>query len=149
MKSARTGVGHAVVWVPSHEAVPVCSKRAGPHVGGKPVGVEQGTHYTREPGPASVPTTTPEHWGPIIRRCVRHDRRSLLDAIEPLLQPPGRPVPEPGEALQRWHDAAHQKFLEVVDGDPDSDLLKRAHYQLSYRIGPAGGEQTGMGGPRR
>ena len=146
VKSARTGVSHAVVWVPSHEAVPVCSKRAGPHDGGKPVGIEQGIHYTREPGPASVPATTPEHWKPIIRRCVRHDRRSLLDGIEPLLRMPGRPVPEPGEALQRWHDTAHQKFLEVVGGDPDSDPLKRAHYQLSYRLGVARGEELGMGG---
>lgn len=146
VKSARTGVTHPVVWVPSHEAVPVCSRRAGPHNGGKPIGIEQGTHYTREPGPASVPATTPEHWRPIIRRCVRHDRRALLDGIEPLLRMPGRPVPEPGDALQRWHDAAHQKFLEVVDGNLGADLLKRANYQLSYRIGLAGGERLGMGG---
>ena len=146
VESARTGVAHPVVWVPSHEAVPVCSRRAGPHNGGKPVGIEQGTHYTREPGPASVPATTPEHWRPIIRRCVRHDHQALLDGIEPLLRTPGRPVPEPGDALQRWHEAAHRKFLEVVDGDPDADLLKRANYQLSYRIGLAGGEPLGMGG---
>jgi len=146
VESARTGVAHPVVWVPSHEAVPVCSKRAGPHNGGKPVGIEQGTHYTREPGPASVPATTPEHWRPIIRRCVRHDRRALLDGIEPLLRTPGKPVPEPGDALQRWHEAAHRKFLQVVDGDPGADLLKRANYQLSYRIGLAGGEPLGMGG---
>ena len=146
VKSASTGVTHPVVWVPSHETVPVCSKRAGPHDDGKPVGIEQSTHYTREPGPSSVPATTPEHWGPIIRRCVRQDRRSLLDGIEPLLRTPGRPVPEPREALRRWHDAAHRKFLEVVDGHRGADQLKRAHYQLSYRISAADGEQTGMGG---
>ena len=60
VKSASTGVTHPVVWVPSHETVPVCSKRAGPHDDGKPVGIEQSTHYTREPGPSSVPATTPE-----------------------------------------------------------------------------------------
>ena len=145
VKSARTGITHPVIWVPSHGEVPVCSRRAGPHNGGKPVGIEQATHYTREPGPASVPATTPEHWSPIIRRCVRNERRALLDSIEPLLRSPGKPVPEPGEVLQLWHDAAHEKFLEIVDGDPAADLLKRAHYQLSYRIGVAGGEELGMG----
>ena len=146
VKSARTGITHPVVWVPSHGEVPVCSIRAGPHNGGKPVGIEQVTHYTREPGPASVPATTPEHWRPIIRRCVRHDRRALLDGIEPLLRSPGTPVPEPGEVLQLWHDAAREQFLRIVDGDPASDLLKCAHYQLSYRIGVAGGERLDMGG---
>ena len=58
----------------------------------------------------------------------------------------GRRGSQPGDALQRWHEAAHRKFLEVVDGDPDADLLKRANYQLSYRIGLAGGEPLGMGG---
>ena len=146
VKSARTGVTHPVVWVPSHKEVPVCSRRAGPHKGGKPVGIEQGTHYIREPGPASVPATTPEHWRPIIRRCVRHDRRALLDGIEPLLRMPGRPVPQPGELLKRWHDAAHRKFLEIVGDDPGASLLRRANYQLSYRIGLASGEQLEMGG---
>ena len=146
VKSARTGITHPVVWVPSHGEVPVCSMRAGPHSGGKPVGIEQVTHYTREPGPASVPATTPEHWRPIIRRCVRHDRRALLDAIEPLLRSPGTPVPEPGEVFQLWHDAAREQFLRIVDGDPALDLLRRAHYQLSYRIGVAGGEELDMGG---
>lgn len=146
VKSAGTGITHPVVWVPSHGEVPVCSKRAGPHNDGKPVGIEQVTHYTREPGPASVPATTSEHWGPIIQRCVRHDRRALLDSIEPLLRLPGKPVPEPGEMLRLWHDAAHERFLGIVDGDPASDLLRRAHYQLSYRIGVAGGEELDMGG---
>ena len=146
VKSARTGITHPVVWVPSHKEVPVCSRRAGPHNGGKPVGIEHVTHYTREPGPASVPATTPEHWRPIIRRCVRYDRRALLDGIEPLLRSPEKPVLEPGNVLQLWHDAANEKFLEVVDGDSAADILKRAHYQLSYRIGVAGGEELDMGG---
>ena len=146
VKSTRTGITHPVIWVPSHREVPVCSKRAGPHDSGKPVGIEQVTHYTREPGPASVPATTPEHWRPIIRRCVRQDRRALLDAIEPLLRLPEKPIPEPGEVLQLWHDAAHEKFLAIADGDPAAGLLKRAHYQLSYRISVAGGEKLDMGG---
>ena len=53
--ASRTGTVHPVVWVPSHEAVPVCSKRGGPHNGGKPVGIEQATHYTRAPVPNPCP----------------------------------------------------------------------------------------------
>ncbi len=37
-----TKTSHPVVWVPSHEAIPVCSARGGPEVGGKPVGIVRG-----------------------------------------------------------------------------------------------------------
>ena len=144
--ASGTGTTHPVVWVPSHEAVPVCSTRSGPKSEGKAVGIEEVTHYTRGPGPESVPATTPEHWRPIIRRCVLHDRRALLAALEPLLRSPGSPVPEPGETLRRWHDAAHRKYLEAAEGDPNGERLKRAHYQFSYRIEVAGDEQLAMAG---
>ena len=144
--ASATGTTHPVVWVPSHEAVPVCSRRGGPKNEGAAVGIEEATHYTRAPGPESVPATTPEHWQPIIRRCVFHERQALLAGLVPLLRAPGRPVPEPGEALRRWHDAAHRKFLKAADADREGDLLKRAHYQFSYRIDVAGGEQLRMAG---
>ena len=144
--ASGTGITHPVVWVPSHEAVPVCSRRSGPKDDGEAVGIEQITHYTREAGPESVPVTTPEHWRPIIRRCVLYERQALLAGLEPLLRSPGGPVSEPGEALRRWHEASHRKFLEAVDGNQDDDLLKRAHYQFSYRINAADGEQLRMVG---
>ena len=144
--ASGTGRSHPVVWVPSHEAVPVCSRRSGPKTEGETIGIEEATHYTRAPGPESVPATTPEHWRPIIRRCVLHDRRALLAGLEPLLRSPGSPVPEPGEALRRWHEAAHRRFLEAADADRDGDRLKRAHYQFSYRIDVAGEERLRMAG---
>ena len=144
--ASGTGKTHPVVWVPPLDVVPVCSKRSGPEKEGKAVGIEGVTHYTRAPGPQSVPATTPEHWRPIIRRCVLHDRRALLAGLEPLLRSSGSPVSEPSEALRCWHDAAHRKFLESAEGDRNGELLKRAHYQLSYRIDPAGDEQLGMAG---
>ena len=144
--ASATGTAHPVVWVPSHEAVPVCSRRSGPKKAGEAVGIEEVTHYTRAPGPESVPATTPAHWGPIIRRCVLHERKALLAGLEPLLRAPGGPVTEPGEALRRWHDAAHRRFLEAADSDLEGDRLKRAHYQLSYRIDVAGDEQLRMAG---
>ena len=57
--ASGTGIEHPVVWVPPHEAVPVCSKRSGPEKEGKAIGIERITHYTRAPGPRSVPVTTP------------------------------------------------------------------------------------------
>ena len=144
--ASGTGTVHPVVWVPSHEAVPVCSKRAGPYNGGKHVGIEQATHYTRTPGPESVPVTTPEHWRPIIGRCVRHERQALLAGLEPLLRAQGGPISEPGEKLRQWHEAAHRKYLQAVDGDHDAALFKSAHYQFSYRIHVADGQRLGMAG---
>ena len=144
VSSAVTGVTHPVVWVPSHEAVPVCSTRDGPHDGGKPVGISQGTYYTRAPGPESVAVATPELWAPIIRRCVLHERQALLAGLEPLLRSPGRPVTEPDAPLQLWHDAAHRRFLELADVDPLADQLKRAHYQFSYQINVIDLEQLDM-----
>ena len=128
--ASATGTSHPIVWVPSHEAVPVCSRRSGPKKAGEAVGIEEATHYTRAPGPESVPAITPAHWGPIIRRCVIHERKALLAGLEPLLRAPGGPVGEPGEALRRWHEAAHGKFLEAAGSDREGDCLKRAHYQI-------------------
>ena len=124
----------------------MCSKRSGPKTNGKATGSEEVTHYTRAPGPRSVPVTTPELWRPSIRRCVLHDRRALLAGLEPLLRSTGCPVPESAEDLRRWHEAAHRKFLEAAEGNRKGELLKRAHYQFSYRIDVAGEEELGMAG---
>ena len=148
VSSAVTGTTHPVVWVPSHEAVPVCSARGGPEKDGKSVGIAQATYYTRAPGPKSVPISKPELWMPIIRRCVLHERQALLAGLEPLLRTPGRPVAAPDAPLRRWHDAGHGRFLELADSDDDAEQLKRAHYQFSYQITVAGGQQLRHGGVR-
>ena len=83
---------------------------------------------------------------PIIRRCVLHERQALLAGLEPLLRAPERPVTKPDDPLRRWHDAGHRKFLELADRDDDAEQLKRAHYQLSYRIEVADGQQLDMAG---
>ena len=144
--SAITGTTHPVVWVPSHEARPVCSVRGGPERNGKPVGIARATYYTRVPGPKSVPISKSDWWNPIIRRCVLHDRQALLAGLEPLLRSPGRPVAEPDDPLRRWHDAGHRKFLELADSDDEASQLKRAHYQFSYRIAVAGNQRLDMEG---
>ena len=144
--ASATGTVHPVVWVPSHEAVPVCSRRSGPHDGGRPIGIEQAIHYTRAVGPESVPVTTAEAWAPIIRRCVLRERTALLAGLEQLLRSPGGPGPESEETLRQCYEAAHKKFLGSVDGDRNAALFKRAHYQFTYRIDVADGQQLGMEG---
>ena len=144
--SVTTKTTHPVVWVPSHEAVPVCSVRGGPEIAGKPVGIVKGTHYTRAPGPESVAIARPELWAPVIRRCVLHERRALLAGLEPMLRSPGRPGGEVDDALRRWHEVGHRRFLELVEGKGASELIKRSHYQFSYEIVVANGERLEMGG---
>ena len=144
--SVTTKTTHPVVWVPSHEAIPVCSARGGPEIGGKPVGIVTGMHYTRAPGPESVAITRPELWAPVIRRCVLHERRALLAGLEPMLRAPGPPAADPDSPFRRWHEAAYGRFLEVVDGKGAGEWLKRAHYQFSYEIVVADGERLEMSG---
>ena len=146
VRSAITGTTHPVVWVPSHDAVPVCSARGGPQKDGKPVGIAHATYYTRASGPKSVPISRPELWTPIIRRCVLHERQAFLAGLEPLLRAPGRPVAEPDAPLRRWHDAGHRKFLELAGSDDEAEKLKRAHYQFSYQIAVAAGPPLDMAG---
>ena len=130
---ASSGILHPVVWVPPHGAVPVCSKRAGPD--GK--GISVGTHYTRGVGPASEPVTTADAWARIIRRCVIHDRQSLLAAFEGALRPPV-PAVDAESQHRRWHEAARAAFVAATVGDRDAALLERAHVVLSYRVGHEG-----------
>lgn len=146
VEASATGTIHPVVRIPPHAAMPVCSKRGGPQKCGKPVGIEQGVHYTRAAGPESVPVTTAEAWAPIIRRCAVRERNALLANFEQLLNPPGDPGTDPGEILRLWHEAARRKFLESIEGDRNAELFQRAHYQFSYRIDVVDGQRIGMEG---
>jgi len=89
--SVGTKARHPVVWVPSHEAIPVCSARGGPEIGGKPVGIVRGAHCTRGLGPESVAISRPEQRAPVIRRCVLHERQALLAGLAPMLRSQGVP----------------------------------------------------------
>ena len=137
---ASTGVEHVVVRVPSHDVVPVCSLRDGPNGGG----IQQGTHYTRAPGPESVPIAKPELWAPIIRRCVIHERKGLLAGLNAVL----RSEPDPRDRksqLEQWHGAARDAYLSAMAEDRDWGRLKDAFYQLSYEIVVDQGEAVEMG----
>lgn len=86
--SRKNRLCYPVVRVPAHGAAPVCGKTNGPNAGGGTVGVRKGVHYTRVPGPASVPVDNPAHWREIIHRCVINERESLLASISRLFDRP-------------------------------------------------------------
>ena len=108
------GIVHPVVWIPSHGSVPICSKADGPaDTNGRPQGIRVATYYTRAAGPESVPVTTPEQWDPIIRRCIVHERESLVGLFDSILRSPSPSVPLQ-ERLVRWHERADRHFVEMA-----------------------------------
>ena len=138
---SAAGHEHPIVVVPPHGAVPICSKAGGPEVNGKPRGIAQGVYYGRRTGPESAPLLTPSDWNPIIRRCVAHERTSILSAIDAAIRGPGGAAPITADALKAWHDAAHAVFLADVAARPEFSDLASAHWQLSYAIEQEGGQQ--------
>ncbi len=139
---SSSGDLHPVIRVPSHGSVPVCVRQDGPFVGKHRL-IERGGYYTRKhgaavqgtyigvPRPESGRIETPQDWAPIIRRCVRQDRETLLAMIEAAIE--GRhQVPALTERLAAWHAAARAAFLRLVPLSPVKDQLARQHYALSY-----------------
>jgi hypothetical protein len=130
--TSRAGTTHPVVWVPSHGAVPVCSKADGPHdAKGRPQGIKMATYYTRAPGPESVPITAPEQWDPLVRRCVVHERTTLLGMFDSLLKAPT--PPSPTDVLKRWHERADARFIELARKRNASPNVQ-GRVDLSYAI---------------
>jgi hypothetical protein len=128
------GNTHPIVIVPPHGAVPICAKANGPTVGNKTVGIAQGVHYTRKPGPESERIQTAAEWTPIIRRCAMHDRAAILGALDVALRGSGSASPTVTDALKQWHDAAHATFLADVGARPDRSNLAKWNWQASYAI---------------
>jgi hypothetical protein len=86
---SSVGITHPVIWVPSHRAVPVCAKADGPqNEKGRSQGIRIATYYVRAPGPESLPITTPDQWGPLIQRCIVHERTTLVAMFDSLLRTP-------------------------------------------------------------
>jgi len=112
--TARDGVPHTIVVVPSHGAVPICAKRGGPQDNkGRPQGILSCVYYIRKPGPASEPIVAPYEWTPLLRRCVLAERAAILAAISVALEGVGSgDAIEPG--LRRWHEALAKKYRELL-----------------------------------
>jgi predicted HTH transcriptional regulator len=104
-----------VVRIPSHGSVPVCAKANGPENGkGNLVGVRQGEHYIRVPGPKSVAIDSAEQWQPLIRRCVMNDHQSLLESFGRLLHPVEPAKPAATFSLREWHDACRKQYEDAL-----------------------------------
>jgi hypothetical protein len=139
----RSAIGnlHPVIRVSGHGAVPICSRQDGPLVGNARL-LERGAYYVRRHAatqsksigvlrPESGRIELPHEWAPLIRRCVRQDRETLLAMIDASIE--GRnQAPALGRRLETWHDAAHAAFLALVPRSPLADVLGRRHYALSY-----------------
>jgi hypothetical protein len=137
--TSQAGVTHPVVWVPPHGAVPVCSKADGPQdEKGRPQGIKIATHYIRAPGPESVPITSPEQWGAIIRRCIIHERTTLVGLFDSLLRTPQQP--NPTEVLKRWHDRTDARFVELAPKRKAPAYVLKSRVALSYAIRTANGQ---------
>lgn len=86
--SKATQRKYPIVQVPPHGAQPICAKSDGPLVDKRRVGVTNGVHYIRIPGPSSVPVDRPDLWQQLIHRCVTSERDSLLTSISRLFASP-------------------------------------------------------------
>jgi hypothetical protein len=139
---STNGVVHPVVRVGGHGATPVCIRQDGPLVAGTRL-VERGSYYIRKhrpisggrhlgmPYPYSGKIELPQEWAPLIRRCVRRDRETLLGMLEATIDG-HTPTQEPSQRLLTWHRAARAAFLGLVPRSPVAESLARRHYALSY-----------------
>ncbi|MCZ4347437.1 ATP-binding protein [Devosia neptuniae] len=104
--------GHVILLVPPHGAVPICIKKNGPDdAKNRPQEVTRGTFYTRKIGPESAPIFNESEWLPIIRRCVMHDKSSLLAALTSVMGGRADTIARPA-LLDQWHAALRSKYLK-------------------------------------
>lgn len=142
LPTSSAGVTHPVIRVGSHGPIPVCVRQDGPVVAGSRI-IERGAVYVRKHGPSmtgwsiGVPASlsskveVPADWAPLIRRCVRRDRETLLGMLESTIL--GRSAtPDPIQRLLTWHRAARSAFLALTPRSPAAESLARCHYALSY-----------------
>ncbi len=142
--TSAAGTSHPVIQVDRHGATPVCIRRDGPLVDGVRL-VERGACYLRSyaslvggvyvgvPRPQSAKIDNAQDWAPLIRRCVRQDRQTLLGIIDASIE--GRqPSPDTAQQLATWHRAAHTAFQTLVPRSPVAASLARRHYALSYSL---------------
>jgi hypothetical protein len=143
--ASSAGNMHPIVIVPPHGAAPICAKASGPTVNNKTVGIAQGVHYTRKPGPESERIQSAAEWAPIIRRCAMHDRAAVFGALDAALRGSGPASPAISDALKQWHDAAHLAFLKDVGTQPTRADLGKWNWQVSYAIERGDGQILNVG----
>ena len=144
IESTTTKIVHPVIWVPSHDAIPICTKADGPaDENGKHQGIRIATYYTRASGPASVPIPSPEAWRTLIHRCVVHERATLLKELGSILRAPAEP--NPTEVLKDWHARADARFVELAKSHKLSQDVLKNRVDLSYAIQTSDGDRLQPG----
>jgi hypothetical protein len=63
-----------------------------------------------------------------------HDRAAIFGALDAALRGNGPPHLNVGDALKRWHDAAHTVFIRDASAQSVRPALVRSHWQVSYVV---------------
>jgi transcriptional regulator with XRE-family HTH domain len=125
-----------VVCVPGGHKVPIRAKRSGP---GDKI-INDGSYYTRRPGPKSEPPQSGRDWDDLIQRCIHNRRDEMLDHIRIILSgsvPTAPQAPEAdalmpweAEALRRWED----RLSEVSCPSDHPVRMPLGRWTCAYRI---------------
>lgn len=136
--SNTNGDTFPIALVPSHQDVPIASKRNGPNDRkGNPIGIKADTYYIRKPGPKSEVIIGAAEWEPLIRRCVLKRGDRLLRDVASLLQPTPQLSSNDVRRLTEWHNHSEKRFMQAIESFNDIDVsisFKDNYYQLSYLI---------------
>jgi len=136
--TARSGVPHTIVVVPTHGSAPVCARRDGPHdAKGRPQGISGGAYYIRKPGPASEAISSPSEWAPLIRRCALTERAVILGAIDMALKG-GQSEDGIELRLRQWHDALALSYRERLVTAGRAEVLDHGYMQFSFAVHQSG-----------
>jgi hypothetical protein len=115
--SRKTSKQYPVVQIPPLGAQPICAKSDGPLVEKRRIGVSQGVHYIRVPGPSSVPIDNPELWRKVLHKCVLNERENLLSSISRLFASPSNvPINSSlvtfvDEGIAHWNELQTEEWL--------------------------------------
>ena len=136
--SPQTAKEYPVIVVPPHGAQPICAKKDGPLVNKRRIGISKGVHYTRVPGPKSVPIDSPELWRSVLHRCVVAERDALLTSVRRLFEAPAELSETP--ALNKFLTALGNRWDELqTEGWAVDAKDNRAAYSFQL-LGRGGSE---------
>ena len=136
VRHPNTNVEHPVITVPGDLTVPVMSKRDCENV------ITQNRCYIRKPGPRSEEPQTSEEWRDLLNRCLRAGREDMLEAIRSIVS--GRvesqnPAPNVLSELQTYCNDAHERWEELVAGEPEESPARFPHgyYEMGFSLAGA------------
>jgi hypothetical protein len=152
------GVTYPVVVVSPHGARPVIAIADGPQDSrNRPIGVTQGTIYTRTPGPESAPIRSADDWNTLLDRCLSHRSDLLGNVLRQSLARQSKPGEQAIGLLRAALDDTAQDFaaqtrLLAEKVDPkyrDGILHAGTNYSaLGYALSGTDGNLIEISNPR-